>query len=371
MGCSLSCKTRNCLQRLTTPKSSPTFDKFSPKVVRHPNRRYFILKSIVINNLYGVDIMKEAVEICKLRLFLKLIAQVDKVRDLEPLPDIDFNIRPGNSLVGFVSLDDVKKTLEGTLGFGEKEVDRIAKEADAIEHSFKKFRTMQTEQGADANNLFKAKTELRTRLGKLRVALGSYLATQYGVDPDKTKEFQKWEDRHQSFHWFSEFYGIMSDGGFDVIIGNPPYVASRKVSNQYTIRGYMTASCPDIYAWFLERVCMLAGKHANTGMIVPLSLGFSTDFDVVRRLLFSNYVGNWFSSFGRIPSALFSYDVRVRKPSHMPYCSRKPANLKKSGSGKRRMVKQATQIEKEYRGLTAISSSLFQSKVWLMSYGCS
>ena len=78
-------------------------------MARHPNRRYFILKSIIINNLYGVDIMEEAVEICKLRLFLKLVAQVDDVDQLEPLPDIDFNIRPGNTLVGFATLDDVRR----------------------------------------------------------------------------------------------------------------------------------------------------------------------------------------------------------------------------------------------------------------------
>lgn len=73
---------------------------FSKRVEGHPNCRYFILKSIIVNNLYGVDIMEEAVEICKLRLFLKLVAQIEQVEDLEPLPDIDFNIRAGNSLSG-------------------------------------------------------------------------------------------------------------------------------------------------------------------------------------------------------------------------------------------------------------------------------
>ena len=68
------------------------------------NRRYFILKSIAVNNLYGVDIMEEAVEICKLRLFLKLVAQVERVEDVEPLPDIDFNVRLlGNTLVGYAT----------------------------------------------------------------------------------------------------------------------------------------------------------------------------------------------------------------------------------------------------------------------------
>ena len=47
---------------------------------RHPNPQYFILKSIILNNLYGVDIMEEATEICKLRLFLRLVAQVDQVK---------------------------------------------------------------------------------------------------------------------------------------------------------------------------------------------------------------------------------------------------------------------------------------------------
>ena len=57
----------------------------------HPNAAYFIFKSIIIRNLFGVDIMEEATEICKLRLFLKLVAQVDPDPSkpnlgVEPLP---------------------------------------------------------------------------------------------------------------------------------------------------------------------------------------------------------------------------------------------------------------------------------------------
>ena len=71
------------------------------RVEEHASERYFILKSIIIDNLYGVDIMEEAVEICKLRLFLKLVAQLESYEQIEPLPDIDFNVRAGNTLVGF------------------------------------------------------------------------------------------------------------------------------------------------------------------------------------------------------------------------------------------------------------------------------
>ena len=52
-------------------------------------------------------------------------------------------------------------------------------------------------------------------------------------------------------------------------------------------------------------------------MIVPLSLGFSSDFATLRESLFASYGANWFSSFGRIPSALFNYDVRVRNTIHL------------------------------------------------------
>jgi hypothetical protein len=79
------------------------YRKILREVDRHPSRTYFIYKSIIINNLYGVDIMEEATEICKLRLFLKLVSQIEKFDDIEPLPDIDFNIRAGNTLVGFAS----------------------------------------------------------------------------------------------------------------------------------------------------------------------------------------------------------------------------------------------------------------------------
>jgi hypothetical protein len=75
------------------------------RLADHANERYFILKSIIIGNLFGVDIMEEAVEICKLRLFLKLVAQVETADQIEPLPDIDFNIRAGNTLVGFAETD--------------------------------------------------------------------------------------------------------------------------------------------------------------------------------------------------------------------------------------------------------------------------
>lgn len=67
----------DCSNEKVHPTKFSDFRETLEQVEQHPNREYFILKSIILGNLYGVDIMEEAVEICKLRLFLKLVSQVD------------------------------------------------------------------------------------------------------------------------------------------------------------------------------------------------------------------------------------------------------------------------------------------------------
>jgi hypothetical protein len=246
------------------------FRKIVKQIEEHPNRRYFILKSIILNNLYGVDIMEEATEICKLRLFLKLVAQVDSVDKIEPLPDIDFNIRAGNTLVGFASKDEVREAIttskaglqkQTTLMFGEKvdAMGQIEEKAEFADRAFKNFRQMQTGFGMDSKGFSDAKEELSSRLNDLADELDRYLASEYGIDrnsiPSEKKynrEFAQWRESHQPFHWFSEFYGIINEGGFDVIIGNPPYVEYKKMRKNYLVKGYKT----EIH-WALHLECQI------------------------------------------------------------------------------------------------------------------
>jgi len=304
------------------PRQFSDFKKVLAQIDKHPSDRYFILKSIIINNIFGVDIMEEAVEICKLRLFLKLVSQVETVEQIEPLPDVDFNIRAGNTLVGYTTLDQVRKSHEGVLGFGDKVIRRIEEDAELVNRAYRHFRDQQTNFGGKVTA--EDKLELRRRLDKLDAELDRYLAGEYGISENKyrskttyEKAFTKWKESHEPFHWFVEFYGIMSNGGFDVIIGNPPYISASKVRKEYTLREFASSRCSDIYAWCLERASQLAHDHAYTGMIVPLSLTFSREFSALRTLLFSTYRTNWFSSYGRIPAALFAHDVRVRNTIHI------------------------------------------------------
>ena len=207
------------------------------RIAQHPNRDYFVLKSIIINNLYGVDIMDEAIEICKLRLFLKMVAQLDDVRRIEPLPDIDFNIQAGNTLVGFATYNEVEKAVTERLNFYDT-MKRIEEKAEDVKYLFEKFREQQTILGGAVTT--DDKQDLQSRLQVLEDELNEYLADVYGVDPNKQPDYQNWLNSHKPFHWFIAFYGILQDGGFDVIIGNPPYVEYSKVKKDYTVKGYET-----------------------------------------------------------------------------------------------------------------------------------
>ena len=94
-----------------------------------------MLKTLCLNNLYGVDLMDEAPEIAKLRLFLKLAAQIDDVDLVEPLPDLDFNIKTGNLLVGIADKDDAARRFAADKG-GQLRIDqhqRLEQVADLAE----------------------------------------------------------------------------------------------------------------------------------------------------------------------------------------------------------------------------------------------
>jgi len=284
------------------PEKYSDFKKILAQVDKHPNRPYFILKSIIVNNLYGVDIMEEAIEICKLRLFLKLVAQVGDAHKIEPLPDIDFNIRAGNTLVGFATYDEVKKAVTSKLDF-ENTMDRIEGQAKDIDRLFKRFHEQQTAIGGEITP--DDKQELKKRLIVLEDELNRHLAIEYGVDMRKKVGLEKWHDSHRPFHWFIEFYGILKNGGFDVVIGNPPYVEYKNVKSDYTVRNYKTEPCGDLYAFIMERSFALLSKHALMGMIVPISIVSTDGFSTLRTLLSEDKKESWCLNFAERPSKLF------------------------------------------------------------------
>ena len=180
----------------------------SDTVKEHASERCFILKSIIIDNLYGVDLMEEAGEICKLRLFLKLVAQPDGYDPIEPLPDIDCNVRAGNTRVGVTSPDEIRKAFTMTSGGqrrmlyaeDEDQLRRIEENAELADRAFHQFRAMQTKHGMDAGAFTDTKSDRRKRLDDLQNESDDYAAGDDGVKTDDDAAYQQWQDSHQPFH---------------------------------------------------------------------------------------------------------------------------------------------------------------------------
>lgn len=289
-----------------SPQPFTDFRQILQQVATHPNSRYFILKRIILNNLFGVDIMDEATEICKLRLFLKLAAQVEPDSEqpnfgIEPLPDIDFNIRAGNTLIGFATEQEVVRI--GNLASDQKLQTQIKTQIADLSQNFVQFRIRQITVGSSVTA--QEKQDLQNQRKALNHQLNNYLAMEYGKNPENETEYRQWVQSHQPFHWFVEFYAIMKSGGFDVIIGNPPYVEYKEIKKNYQIKGYFTEKSGNIYAFVMDRSLNIISPNGYCGLIVPLSLVATERMSALQKLLIKKSTNTWLSLFDVYPSKLF------------------------------------------------------------------
>ena len=181
-------------------------------------------KRILLNNIYGVDIDPQAVEVTKLSLLLKVL-EGESTQTLErqmalfhtrALPDLSSNIKSGNSLIG----------------------------------------------------------------------PDFYAGKQLGL----LDEEERW--RINAFAWDAEFPEIMGGGGFDAVIGNPPYVRSQAMNEQekryYATNFDAAAYQPDLFAFFVEQGVRLLGGRGRLGYILPNGLLTNTYYSELRRYLLEN-----------------------------------------------------------------------------------
>ncbi len=285
------------------------FDAVIARVEKHANEKYFIFKSIIIRNLYGVDIMDEAVEICKLRLFLKLAAQIEpdysqENLGIEPLPDIDFNVRAGNTLVGFATEKQAEEVIRQDLLAYNTVWPEVQRDVKEIAEMFALFRQQQTDLGGAVCSEDKAR--LRKRITPLEARLNQYLADAYDINTKAA--VKEWVSKHKPFHWFIEFYAIISSGGFCVVIGNPPYVECHK-NTKGTIAlvdEYKTHDTANLYPFIVERSTHLVRPRGSLGVILPLSAFCTQRMEPLVSLIVELPGDKWISHFGWRPATLFS-----------------------------------------------------------------
>ncbi|BAY91162.1 MULTISPECIES: Eco57I restriction-modification methylase domain-containing protein [unclassified Tolypothrix] len=232
---------------------------------KHQSISYYLKKRIVTDNLYGVDIMEEATEIAKLRLFLALVSSAHDVNQLEPLPNIDFNIMAGNSLIGLMKVDatvfdKVQLTAKAKArGYKQENPDlqlslfqsssyytyqSILEEKNKSIELYKKHAFIPGKEKVagldDGTHQDKRLLLLRASIDninnksqeKLNVLLLDEFSTRLGIKYEEVQLTGKPKKRVlnvddiaalKPFHWGYHFDKVLGRGGFDAIITNPPW----------------------------------------------------------------------------------------------------------------------------------------------------
>jgi hypothetical protein len=202
--------------------------------------------------------------------------------------------------VGFATEKELANAFIGELDF-DNDKEKTKEKCEIVAMAFKRYKEIQLKGQNDNYAEFKtAKDDLNQRLKSLNHELNLLLHKQASGIP-----YEKWLQTHQPFHWFAEFYEIINDnGGFDVIIGNPPYVEYSKVRNPYQIKNYETEKCGNLYAFVIERSLQIIKDKNNLGMIIPLTIASNNNMQILRNIISS--IGTIFYSHYEIrPSKLF------------------------------------------------------------------
>ena len=182
-------------------------------------------------------------------------------------------------------------------------MEEISLKAAELQKEFDAFRDRQVE--GDGSVPVENKEVVRERLADLDNELNHYLAGNYGVKSLKKTVYAKWLKSHQPFHWFVEFYRIVHEGGFDVIIGNPPYVEYKDIKKTYEVSGFRSEQCGDLYSFCTERSLALLRARGWLGLILPISI-FGTDgFAPLQKLVLNSVDSAWVSCYANRPSQLF------------------------------------------------------------------
>jgi len=217
--------------------------------------RLQLKKEIIENNIYGVDIERGAIDIARLRFWLSIVVDSEKA---EPLPNFDYKFMQGNSLIESYGGFDLSRIAGKTVGrpststqyvigldsdLSQKNLQRLLREYFSVTDHQKKA-TMRHAINAEV------KTLIRESVG----GTSTFLAKLEQLDPSANQDF---------FLWHTWFKDIFDKGGFDIVIGNPPYVSAVEMARTeyekliYKKNYPQATGAYDIYVLFLLRGLMI------------------------------------------------------------------------------------------------------------------
>ncbi len=292
-------------------------------------------QTIIENCLFGVDINTNSVKICRLRLWIELLknAYYKNSTELETLPNIDINIKCGNSLVSRFAIDaDLKQALKKS----KWTIDSYRIAVDTYRNAESKEQKREMERLiADIKSDFRSEISLNDPLVKKqrKVAGELFQMTQQTqlfemtkkekADWNKkvsqlTEENKKLETEieeikankifENAFEWRFEFPEVLNDDGefvgFDAVIGNPPYIRVQNL--EHTIIDYYKCNYKsffqkaDIYLLFIEKAISLLKENSTVSFINP-TLFLSSDYGQGLREFLTQYKVSKIVDFGDLP----------------------------------------------------------------------
>ncbi|MYJ54471.1 MAG: hypothetical protein F4090_06170, partial [Nitrospira sp. SB0672_bin_25] len=223
---------------------------------------------LIQNSIFGVDIQPIACQIAKLRFFISLAIEQDPDRDadnfgIKPLPNLETRFVAADTLIGLKEQTTLRS-------------DRAVQ----LEH----------ELNMNRERYFHAKTRTEKRKCKedeqrIRRDIITEL-TQFGLPEDNARKIAEWDiyDQNNSADWFDSEWMFGVTDGFDVVIGNPPYVDSENMTKNDPERRQLLAKMYettrgnwDLYIPFWEKSLKLSSDQGITTLITPnkwLSIGY-------------------------------------------------------------------------------------------------
>ena len=241
--------------------------------------RLQLKKEIIENNIYGVDIERGAIDIARLRFWLSIVVDSEKA---EPLPNFDYKFMQGNSLIESYGGFDLSRIAGKTVGRPSTSTqlvigldsDLSRKNLQKLLHEY--FSVTDHQKKATMRHAINAevKTLIRESIG----GTPTFLAKLEQLDPSANQDF---------FLWHTWFKDIFDKGGFDIVIGNPPYGATITENKEQYKKCYLcTEGKYEIYKYFFEQATKLSCQQGVIAYITPNTWQTLGYFKKMRQILF-------------------------------------------------------------------------------------
>jgi adenine-specific DNA-methyltransferase len=295
-------------------------------------------QTVIENCLFGVDINSNSVKICRLRLWIELLKNAYYIKGLksepdylETLPNIDINIKCGNSLISRFGLDaDLKEALKKSSLSIDTYKNAVSKYKNAVSKSEKR----ELEQViSEVKNNFKSTFDgkIRDRLSKI---IGEYeneknrlnIVEQLNgslkkAEKDNLKKLKEKSEKAKqekegiidnkifinAFEWRFEFPEVLNNEGefvgFDVVIGNPPYIDAKKIASISTLlkeKYKVYYSSADLSSYFFELGVNVL-KSNGIFSFINTNKFFKTEYGKPLKRFISDYKVNSIINFEQVP----------------------------------------------------------------------